>query len=70
MSEPIVEPVLESVPGRSLLDGVERLTQAVRALVEINQALCRKIESNEVKLGALARFVGEQSAERPSFGVL
>jgi hypothetical protein len=70
MSETTVEPVLESVPGRSLLDGVEKLTAAVRALVEVNQQLCKKIESNETKLAALARFVGEQSADRPSFGVL
>jgi hypothetical protein len=61
---------LSGDPGRSLIDEITKLREAVSALVDINRALCKKIEGNEVKLGAIARFVADQSNEKPSFGVL
>jgi hypothetical protein len=61
---------LERSPGRSLITEVEKLREAVLALVDINRALCKKIEGNETKLGAIARFCADQSDEKPSFGVL
>lgn len=64
------EPVLESAPGRSLLDQIERLTAAVSALVDINRALCRKIEANETKLTVVAKFVADNSSTRATFEVL
>jgi hypothetical protein len=64
------KPVLESSPGRSLITEIEKLREAVLALVDINRALCKKIEGNETKLGAIARFCADQSDEKPSFGVL
>jgi hypothetical protein len=64
------EPNLSGDPGRSLITEVEKLREAVSALIDINKALCKKIEGNEVKLGAIARFVADQSEEKPSFGVL
>ena len=64
------EPNLSGDPGRSLITEVEKLRAAVSALVDINKALCKKIESNETKLGAIAKFVASQSDDHPSFGVL
>jgi hypothetical protein len=64
------EPNLSGDPGKSLITEIERLRDAVSALVDINRALCKKIEANETKLGAIAKFVASQSDDHPSFGVL
>jgi hypothetical protein len=64
------EPNLSGDPGRSLLDEITKLREAVSALVDINRALCKKIEGNEVKLTALAKFVKDNSGETPNFAVL
>jgi hypothetical protein len=48
------EQVLATEP-RVLSDEVAKLTAAVRALVDINQQLCKKIEGNQTCLEALAR---------------
>jgi hypothetical protein len=56
--------------GRSLIDRIERLTIAIGALVDINRQLCKKLEQQDVKLTALARFVSSQSSETPIAGVL
>jgi hypothetical protein len=64
------KPVLESSPGRSLIDEISKLREAVSALVDINRALCKKLEGNEVKLTALAKFVKDNSGETPNFAVL
>jgi hypothetical protein len=64
------EPNLSGDPGRSLITEVEKLREAVSALIAINKALCKKIEGNEVKLAAIAKFVNENSNERPNFAVL
>ena len=60
------EQVLATEP-RVLSDEVAKLTAAVRALVDINQALCKKLEGNELKLAALVKFVRDNSTETPSF---
>jgi hypothetical protein len=64
------KPVLESAPGRSLIDEITKLREAVSALVDINRALCKKIEANETKLTVLAKFVKDNSSETPNFAVL
>jgi hypothetical protein len=64
------KPVLESSPGRSLITEIEKLREAVLALVDINRALCKKIEGNETKLTAIARFAVSQSDEKPNFEVI
>jgi hypothetical protein len=61
------EQVLATEP-RVLSDEVAKLTAAVRALIEINKDLAKKLESNEVKLSALAKYVGNN--EQPTFGVI
>lgn len=49
---------------------LEKLTQAVRDLVEVNRALLKKLEAQDVKLVALANFVSKNSDSNPSFGVI
>jgi hypothetical protein len=55
------EQILATEP-RVLSDEVAKLTAAVRALVDINQALCKKIEANQTCLEALARAQSNDKA--------
>jgi hypothetical protein len=61
------EPNLTGDPGKSLMGEVEKLRDAVLALVTINQQLCKKIEANQTCLEALARA---QSNDNAVFGVI
>jgi hypothetical protein len=68
MSEEIIQTCDDQ--GRSLIDRIERLTVAIGALVDINRQLCKKLENSETKLTVLAKFVSEQSSDKPIVGVL
>jgi hypothetical protein len=62
------EPNLTGDTGKYLIGEIENLREAVLALIEINKDLAKKLESNEVKLSALAKYVGNN--EQPTFGVI
>jgi hypothetical protein len=64
------QPVLESAPGRSLIEEVTRLKTAIQLMVELQGELLKKLSQQDVKLTAIARFVSEQSSERATFEVL
>ncbi|MGB7603482.1 MAG: hypothetical protein WBM24_24480 [Candidatus Sulfotelmatobacter sp.] len=64
------KPVLETAPGKSLIEEVTRLKTAIQLMVELQGELLKKLQQQDVKLTAIARFVASQSAEKPSFEVL
>jgi len=49
---------------------IQQLTEQVRQLVTINQALLRKLEQQQSVLLSIAGFVSKNSEGTPSFGVL
>ena len=57
-------------PGRSLIDEVTQLKTAIQLMVELQGELLKKLQQQDVKLTAIARFVASQSDEKPSFEVL
>jgi hypothetical protein len=56
--------------GKSLIEEVTRLKTAIQLMVELQGELLKKLQQQDVKLTAIARFVASQSAEKPSFEVL
>jgi hypothetical protein len=64
------EPEGYTAEPRIISAEVAKLTAAVSALIEVNRALLKKLEDQAVMLGALAKFVRENSPERASFGVI
>ena len=55
--------------GRSLIEEVTRLKTAIQLMVELQGELLKKLQQQDVKLTAIAKFVSEQSSERPDFTV-
>jgi hypothetical protein len=64
------EPNYTGDPGRSLIDEVTKLKTAIQLMVELQGELLKKLQAQDVKLTAIARFCASQSSDHPSFGVL
>lgn len=64
-----VEPP-QPTAGKSLIEEVTRLKTAIQLMVELQGDLLKKLQQQDVKLTAIAKFVSEQSSERATFAVL
>jgi hypothetical protein len=49
---------------------LQQLTEQVRQLVTVNQALLRKLEQQQSVLLSIAGFVSKNSETCPTFGIL